>query len=469
VNGYSLLPAQREFLHVLDPTVTIDLCCYQGGYGSGKSFIGSFLGLELARKYQGSTGLVGALTYPMIRDTTLESYFEHLDLLGMVEGVHYTYLKAEAKLVFQCWGNSKILFKHLDEPRKLKSLNLAWFHLEEGSELEESAFLMALSRLRQSGVKRYRGFITTNPQANKGWIHKAFVENNSGPVVLTDPYTGEETRINYRRVIAPSTENTNLTQAYLESMKHAYDEEYYRINVLGQDGDYTAGLVCYSWSFANIEETLYNEGQRLYLSCDFNVDPMCWVVAHRYNNEYHFIDELCIENSNIIQACEQFAIKYGKHKAGIIITGDASGKNRTDAGQSPQDTRFKILQRELSTLGITNFATDLRTANPNVDSRILSWNSIVCNSQGVRRVKVDPKCKWVIYNMENLKYVNGTSVVQVPTPHQIAKDNSLKFLGHIFDAASYLVERYDPASRIQLVQNRTPKMSVSRSGATSYS
>jgi hypothetical protein len=192
-------------------------------------------------------------------------------------------------------------------------------------------------------------------------------------------------------------------------------------------------------------------------------------VAHRYNNEYHFIDELCIENSNIIQACEQFAIKYGKHKAGIIITGDASGKNRTDAGQSPQDTRFKILQRELSTLGITNFATDLRTANPNVDSRILSWNSIVCNSQGVRRVKVDPKCKWVIYNMENLKYVNGTSVVQVPTPHQIAKDNSLKFLGHIFDAASYLVERYDPASRIQLVQNRTPKMSVSRSGATSYS
>lgn len=459
--SYTLLPAQREFIHVEDDSVQLDVVCYQGGFGSGKSFIGALLGLELARKYQGSTGLVGALTLKQLEDTTLVSYYEHLDLLGLVEGVDYTYNKTKMRFIFHCWGDSRVLFRELNEPRKVKSLNIAWAHIEEASELHEDAFDMVLSRLRQSGISRYRLFLTTNPQPGKGWIHRVFVEKE------LKSFAGKN--ISYRRIIAPSNENTNLPDSFLESMKQKYDAEYYRINVMGQDGDYTAGLVCKDWSMANVDDSVeYEEDKTLYLTCDFNVDPMSWHCAHRYNGEYRFFDEVVIENTSIIETAQEFIARYGEHSKGIIVTGDASGSNRTDAGEKPQDTRYKILLRELSNWGVKNVSLDLRSANPYVHNRVESWNAMVCNSQGVRRVKVHPCCKQLIYNMENLKYVEGTSAIYKPTPHQIAKNPKLKFLGHSFDSASYLIERYDPVSKIQQRHKDTPRMSIARSGASRY-
>ena len=144
---YELLPAQKEFLEVGDHDSDIDVALYQGGFGSGKTFSGSLLGIILALKYPGIRGLVGAQTYILVRDTTLVSYFEHLDKMGLQEGVDYNYLKAESKLVFS--NKSEILFRHLEEPDKLKSLNLGFVELEEMSDIPRSTFDMLLGRLRQ--------------------------------------------------------------------------------------------------------------------------------------------------------------------------------------------------------------------------------------------------------------------------------------------------------------------------------
>lgn len=452
--SYTLLPKQREFLHAKDG-VSLDIAIYQGGYGSGKTWVGSLLGLLLTLKYPGILGLVAAKTYPMVRDTTLRTYKEHLDMLGL------TYeLKSEHQNGHMVFPNgSEILFRGLDNPEKVKSLNLGFVQVEEISQIDESDFNMLLSRLRQSGIPRYRLFGHTNPQANKGWIYENFVENNQS----TD-------NVHYRRVVSASNENTFLPEHYVTSMQNQFDEEYYRINVLGQDGDYTAGLVNKSWNFANIDNSIeYDKDKRLYLTCDFNVDPMCWAIAHRYNNEYHFIDELCIENTNIIETAARFADKYGKHEAGIIITGDASGNNRTDAGARPQDTRYKILLSELSNLGVRNVALDVNKANPYIENRVESWNAMVCNSAGVRRVKVHPRCKWLIFNCDNLKYIPGSSVIWEPTPRDIERNSKMKFVKHIWDAASYLVEKYDPARKIQPPTGHKQQRVVTvRSGASTY-
>ena len=54
---------------------------------------------------------------------------------------------SEDKLQFK--NGSEILFRHLQEPNKLKSLNLGFIEIEEMSDTPESTFLMLLSRLRQ--------------------------------------------------------------------------------------------------------------------------------------------------------------------------------------------------------------------------------------------------------------------------------------------------------------------------------
>ena len=87
---YNLLKAQREFLEI-PHDYNIDVACYQGGYGSGKTFCGSLLGILLCLKLAGIRGLVGAKTYTLVRDTTLRTYFEHLDNMGFIEGKDYEF------------------------------------------------------------------------------------------------------------------------------------------------------------------------------------------------------------------------------------------------------------------------------------------------------------------------------------------------------------------------------------------
>jgi hypothetical protein len=237
-------------------------------------------------------------------------------------------------------------------------------------------------------------------------------------------------------------------------MKQQYDDEYYRINVLGEDGDYTAGLVCKNWSSASVQETLYQPALRIYLTCDFNIDPNCWAVAHRYNGEYHFFDELCLSNTTTIQAADEFYRRYTGHSMGITITGDASGKNRGALSQSALDTHYTILRNRLLELGLPDVRLDVPSVNPNVTERVMSWNAAVCNTDGVVKIKVDPKCKWLIENCENLRYIEGSSKIWEPTLREIDKDPSLKYTKHIWDAASYLVHRYDPIHKQQAIKEK---------------
>lgn len=430
-----------------DPAPDLDLCVYQGGYGSGKTFIGSFLGIELSEIYNQNRGLVVARTYPLVRDTTLQSYFDHFDRYGYVEGKDFHWKSSEAKLIFPRTG-STILFRHLENPFKLKSLTLGWIHIEEMSEIEEATFQMLLSRLRLTTVPRRRLFGTTNPQAEKGWIWKYFVNRKDS-----------DARIKYRRVIAPSTENIHLPDTYIQNMKNEFDPEYYRINVLGEDGDYTSGLVCKNWSDANIEDTEYKPNLKIYLSCDFNVDPMCWVLAHRFNGEYHFFDELCLENHTTAQAVEVFARRYSDHRAGIVITGDASGQSRGTKAYDILETDYTIIRNSLSDLRFQGVHIDLPTKNPYIEDRVSAWNAMVCNTKGVRRIKVNPKCTYLISNCENLKYIDGSRVIWEPTLHQISQSRNLKFVKHPFDAASYLVYRYDPI-KLEAHEQRKPRFTT---------
>ena len=47
---YKLLPKQREFIEV-PHDYSLDVAVYQGGFGSGKTFAGSLLGILHALKF----------------------------------------------------------------------------------------------------------------------------------------------------------------------------------------------------------------------------------------------------------------------------------------------------------------------------------------------------------------------------------------------------------------------------------
>lgn len=446
-----LMPGQLEFLHVPNAhEVTMDYAIYQGGVGSGKTFVGCVLGMILVQLNPGLVLLCLAKTFPLLRDTTMATYFELLDFMGYQKDVDYKWNEAKALLTFLCHGNAKIMFRHLENPEKIKSINAGAVQIEEISQISQADFRMAQSRLRQKGIKRYRLFGHTNPEAAKGWIFKTFVDENPG-VVRTEWENAEGQMepavLQFRRIIASTMDNKHLPPHYVESLRQTYDEDYFAIYVLGQDGDYRKGLVVSKFNEANKDEELvYNPAWPIYLTCDFNVDPMCWAMAHRVDGDFLFFDELTMECASIEDAAMEFCNRYGDHKQAIFVGGDASGNSkRVEGSRKMGMTSYSQLMTVLRREGLIKATLDVASSNPLIRDRVDIFNGAVANAEGRRRVKVNPKkCPRIMYNIDNLKYIEGSSVIATPTVTDIIKDRDKKFLGHMFDAISYLVCKYTP-------------------------
>ena len=424
---YKLLKAQREFLEI-PHDYSLDVAVYQGGYGSGKTFAGSLLGILLALKFPGIRGLVGAQTYTLVRDTTLQTYFEHLDNFGFTEGKDYDWSSSLQKLTFK--NGSEILFRHFDEPNKLKSLNLGFVEIEEMSDIPYDTFKMLLGRMRQKVKKSwkdftYRIFGHTNPETCRGWVYKTFKENKSP---------------NYRLISTPTTQNIYLPKGFCDELKKVYDEQYYNIFVLAQNGEYNNGLVIKDFSDENIKEITYQPEMDLHISCDFNVDPMCWVFAHKTDDKVFYFDEIAMENTTTAKACDEFYRRYPNHKGKIIVNGDASGDNRSCTSEY---TNYVIINKKLLQFGY-DVEIQIKAFNPPIKNRIMAFNSKVRSANGEVCLFVDKKCEKLLYNIYNLKYKEGSSKIDIPTYQQIKQSKELKFLSHPMDAASYLVDFYWP-------------------------
>ena len=427
---YKLLSKQKEFIEI-PHNYPLDVAIYQGGYGSGKTWCGALLGIMLAKKYPGSRGLVGAKEYELVRKTTLVTYLEHLRNFGYCENKHYKYNKVDKMIKFK--NGSEILFSAFDDPEKFKSLNLHWVEIEEASQIDDASFKQLLGRLRNTYRGklwknfRYRLFGHTNPQSDKGWIWKRFVE---------------EKHENYRLIVAPTTSNIYLPEHFISSLEESFDEEYFKINVLGQFGDYSNGLVVKGFNEENIKHFRYCPDLPLHITCDFNVDPMCWELAFIDDENVYFFDELAVEKTTTSQCIQEIIKRYPNHNAQIIINGDASGDNRSTQSEY---TNYAIIRSALYEHGYdrSQVKFHLRDYNPPVLNRISAFNAKVRNSNGVRHLFVDDRrCKKLLYNIYNLSFKEGTSIVDVPTFSQIKNNRDSKFLEHPFDAASYLTEYY---------------------------
>lgn len=424
---YKLLKAQREFLEI-PHNYSLDVAVYQGGYGSGKTFSGSLLGILLAVKFPGVRGLVGAQTYTLVRDTTLQTYFEHLENFGFAEGVDYDWSSSLQKITFK--NGSEILFRHFDEPNKLKSLNLGFVEIEEMSDVPYDTFKVLLSRMRQRVRKDWKGFRHrifghTNPEMQRGWVYKTFVEN-SAP--------------NYRLISAPTTQNIYLPDGFCDELKKIYDEQYYNIFVLAKNGEYNNGLVIKDFTDENVKDIAYQPEMDLHISCDFNVDPMCWVFAHKTDDKVFYFDEIAMENTTTAKACDEFLRRYPCHKGKVIVNGDASGDNRSCTSEY---TNYVIIKKKLFQYGY-DAEIQIKAFNPPIKNRIMAFNSKVRSADGEVCLFVDKKCEKLLYNIYNLRYREGSSKIDIPTYSQIKQSKELKFLSHPMDAASYLVDFYWP-------------------------
>ena len=409
--GYSPLPSQQRF-HEL----AAKFKGFSGPVGSGKSAALCYEALLQSERSPGCTGLIAAPTYSMLRDTTEPM------LLALIEELNldYEHKKTEAKIVIPR-SESAILLRSLDNPDRLRGTNLAWFGLDELSYTKEESWLRMVARLRDPGAPALCGFGVWTPKGTD-WVHRRFIE---------------ETKGGYTCVQAEPFENRYVLENapdYYESLKETYDPKFYRQEVLGEYINVFADQVYYCFNRAvHVVPQSYDPAVKLMWSLDFNVTPMSSLMVQETDGRLRVINEIVIERASTEQACTEFLNRYSRHRGPIEVFGDASGNKQQTAGGSD----YSILTKRLTQAGLGAFKKRVPAANPLVLRRVAQVNAVLTNAEGLVRLEIDPKCRELIKDLEQLSFKTGTSVID--------KERD-PMRSHTSDALGYLIcVMHDPS------------------------
>jgi phage terminase large subunit len=218
-----------------------------GGYGSSKSYH-TALKIILKLCEEKRTALVVREVYETHKDSTFSLFteiIEELDLLddsGRKKIAKGKIRPKESPYELRFWNGSKIIFKGMDKPSKLKSINnvsLVW--IEECSELKYEGFKELLGRLRHPTLKLHM-ILSTNPVGEDNWTFKHFFKDDrNNRLILDDKELYEK-----RTIITNDTyyhhstadDNLFLPESYIAQLEELkdYDPDLYRIARKGHFG-----------------------------------------------------------------------------------------------------------------------------------------------------------------------------------------------------------------------------------------
>lgn len=353
--------------------------------------------------------MIGAPTYPMLRDATLTSFTAALDS----NKLPYEFNKSEHLLTMKDTG-SRIIFRAVDEFERLRGTNLAWFGIDELTYTAEEAWMRLEGRLRDPLASRLCGFAVWTPKGFD-WVFRRFVR---------DPVAG------YEAILAAPFENRHILDKipdFYERLRGSYDARFFEQEVLGEYLNVNSGAVYRAFQRErNVKALELDPKLRLFWALDFNVDPMSSVIAQKAGQEIRVLDEIVLSRATTQQACDEFHTRYRSHRAGITIYGDASGSRMQTAGSSD----YQIVTTFLRQAGYGDFRFAVPAANPSVRDRITLMNGKLCSAAEEAEIFVHPRCRELIKDFEEVVYKPDSSVIDKEKDHRRT---------HLSDALGYLI------------------------------
>jgi hypothetical protein len=417
---------------------------FSGPIGSGKSKALCHEALQLAYVNHGCLGVIGAPTYPMLRDATLTAFLEILE----DNQVPYQFNKSEYSLVLP-EVDSTILFRSLDSFERIRGTNLAWFGVDELTYCKPEAWLRLEGRLRSPSAQRLQGFAVWTPKGFD-WVYERFI----GP----DRVPG------YKAVLAAPGENTALPSDFYERLKISYDPRLYQQEVLGQYLSIFSDAAYFSFDRErNVQPVQYTPGVPLAWSLDFNVNPMCSVISQliditdradvlsgRQRKVIYVLDEIALPDADINAACAEFVVRtepwrrFGQLT--VYLYGDSAGNARSHSGP----TDWQVVKDYFRNDSRFVFVHKVARSHPLVKDRVNQVNAMILNARGERRLFIDPRAKELIRDLEQVvwKADKSGNLAGNLDKRDPARTHSSDALGYLIDRECPLREQGGPRSTV---------------------
>jgi len=339
----------------------------------------------------------------------------------------FDFNKTDRELTNRITG-SKILFRGLDDPEKIKSIaGITRNWIEEASELAEQDFDQLNLRLR--GRDGLQMVLTFNPIDENHWLKRRFFDREDSDVtVLKSTYL----------------DNPYLDNDYKKNLEKykTFDWNYYSVYALGNWGKIDSGAEFYkAFSPAyHTSVTAYDGDYPIFLSFDENVNPyLTCLVMQVQEKSVQVIDEICLKTpqNTLAYTLNEFSKRYHSHNTGVFIYGDATSR-KADTKLEKGHNFYSLIKQ-----GLSKYRPIERVppSNPSVVMAGLFMNDIFRDRFAGISITIDSKCRNTI---EDFKYVkeaqDGTKLKEkVKDPRTGV---TYEQYGHTSDALTYFICRH---------------------------
>ena len=351
-------------------------------------------------------------------------------------------------------GGGPIHFVSGENPESIAGPNMAFAVVDEPGAIPYQAWRNTVARVRHVAAK-LRQKVAAGTNVDLGWLAEMF-----------GPDRAEHCHV-YQMSTRQNSELLRRNPAYLrEVLANATDNEI-AAYIEGGVANLT-GALAYPTFDADLHWTSdvrpVEPNDPLRLAFDFNVDPMVVVIGqHRtgpHGIEPHILDGVTIYGSTVDQATAAVIEKYPTWKAGFIVYGDSSGKDRHVKSLR---SNYDMIRDVLQTAGPVTLKVP--TSNPPVQRRINSVNRLFKNALGQTRcwIRKTPPAKScatrpLVLSLQRTQKKSGTDELLKKSGETVT---------HWSDALGYWLDYEWPAQRpVALVQMIMPRASQTEGSRT---
>lgn len=401
-------PAFEDFIFDWDYETYLLL----GGYGSGKSYQVAFkIILKLLEEKRKC--LVVREVFETLEQSCFDLFKEILEDMKLLTEDVFEFRRRRTKVLAQKSpmqikfpNGSRIIFKGMDKPEKVKSINgvsIVW--LEECSEIKYDGYIELLGRIRTPDVSMHF-ILTSNPVSRDNWVYKRFFTyiDDKGKIKVIckeeefyDKKCLIKNGVYYHHSIP--TDNPWLPDAYLRRLDNIkeYDYPLYMVARWGQFGA-TGTRVLPQIKTPNNAVRFKSEIQRLgpenqYFGFDFGFEESFNAVISMsvdLEKGYLYIwDEIYINHITDDKMANQPEMQYLKQR---LLAYNNSGYGKMIIADN-EDPKAITYYRQLG--------FPIRACrNKFAGSRLSNTRKI----KRFKRIYISPKCKNTLRELKDLTY-----------------------------------------------------------------
>ena len=393
------------------------------GVGVGKTY---WLAVDLIPDLSvpNSKHLICSPTFAMMKTATFKKVQEAWEEWGLREGVDYVVNKrmsgvkpysgiSSDKVITFRWG-SYVVLTHLDNYNVVNGSEWDTISIDETRDVRNFQEALDKCRARTRGTTfkklglRHRIKTATTPPDNVAYYRElesqAKTSNGRIKLIRAESYANQH----------------NLRPGYIEQLERTLDPNSFKREVLGMlvTKQETVWAYCFEHKkhVADIQE---RPDLPIFVSMDFNVSPMTCIYAQHdpSRNRIRILGEERIMNSDVYELCERIRTRY-PDTARLILTGDASGRNRSATMKGV--TNWKAVKGALK---LSDAQIRLLSSNPDSKDTIVLINSMLSKHPDLL---INRACKYLVEDCEMMQRGDDGKKIAPTNMH-----------GHLFDCFIY--------------------------------